>query len=313
MPDNTNQEFGSVGIVGTNTAPSMDNIDKKLDEIIVELKEINKNITNNKVAEVTPIIEPETVTPDFSSEEKLTSEEPVKEAEDNMTTGDLTDEINRAIEKIRKEKEMEETNEPSFSPVDVAKMPEAPTKDKDVIDISEILSEASATEQTNTPVMESTNQPVVNETPVVEPVKNDPIIIPETVPADTPIVPTAPVEAPVVAPASAPIEVPTVAPASAPIEVPAVAPATAPIEPANEVTDKTIELKPDVLVNDNNVVAPAQEVPTNDVKKTVVTSMYPSSFTVKVGDGAQRFTADFDNEKLAQKQVEKTLVMNNAA
>ena len=301
MPDNTNQEFGSVGIVGTNTAPSMDNIDKKLDEIIVELKEINKNITNNKVAEVTPIIEPETVTPDFSSEEKLTSEEPVKEAEDNMTTGDLTDEINRAIEKIRKEKEMEETNEPSFSPVDVAKMPEAPTKDKDVIDISEILSEASATEQTNTPVMESTNQPVVNETPVVEPVKNDPIIIPETVPADTPIVPTAPVEAPAVAPASAPIEVPTVAPA------------TAPIEPANEVTDKTIELKPDVLVNDNNVVAPSQEVPTNDAKKIVVTSMYPSSFTVKVGDGAQRYTADFNNEKLFQKQVEKTLVMNNAA
>ena len=31
--------------------------------------------------------------------------------------------------------------------------------------------------------MESTNQPVVNETPVVEPVKNDPIIIPEAVPA----------------------------------------------------------------------------------------------------------------------------------
>ena len=149
--------------------------------------------------------------------------------------------------------------------------------------------------------MESTNQPVVNETPVVEPVKNDPIIIPETVPADTPIVPTAPVEAPAVAPASAPIEVPTVAPA------------TAPIEPANEVTDKTIELKPDVLVNDNNVVAPSQEVPTNDAKKIVVTSMYPSSFTVKVGDGAQRYTADFNNEKLFQKQVEKTLVMNNAA
>ena len=298
MPDNTNQEFGSVGIVGTNTAPSMDNIDKKLDKIIAELKEINKNITNNKVAEVTPIIEPETVTPDFSSEEKLTVEEPVKEAEDNMPTDDLTDEINRAIERIRKEKEMEETNEPSFSPVDVAKMPEAPTKDKDVIDISEILSEASVAEQTNTPVMESTNQPVVNETPVVEPVKNDPIIIPEAVPADTPIVPTAPVEAPVVAPASAPIEVPTVAPA------------TAPIEPTDKTTE---ELKPDVLVNDNNAAIPAQEVPTNDVKKTVVTSMYPSSFTVKVGDGAQRFTADFNNEKLVQKQVEKTLVMNNAA
>lgn len=297
MPDNTNQEFGSVGIVGTNTAPSMDNIDKKLDEIIVELKEINKNITNNKVAEVTPIIEPETVTPDFSSEEKLTVEEPVKEAEDNMTTEDLTDEINRAIEKIRKEKEMEETNEPSFTPVNVATMPEEPK----VIDINDLLSEVPVTEQINTPVMESTNQSVVNEAPVVEPVKNDPIIIPETVPADTPIVPTAPVEAPVVAPASAPIEVPTVAPA------------TAPIEPANEVTDKTIELKPDVLVNDNNVFAPAQEVPTNDVKKIVVTSMYPSSFTVKVGDGAQRFTADFNNEKLFQKQVEKTLVMNNAA
>lgn len=274
MPDNTNQEFGSVGIVGTNTAPSMDNIDKKLDEIIVELKEINKNITNKKVAEVTPIIEPETVTPDLSSEEKLTIEEPVKEAEDNMTTEDLTDEIKRAIEKIRKEKEMEETNEPSFTPVNVATMPEAPK----VIDINDLLSEVPVTESVN-----------------------DPIIIPEAVPADTPIVPTAPVEAPVVAPASAPIEVPTVAPA------------TAPIEPANEVTDKTMELKPDVLVNDNNVVAPAQEVPTNDVKVTVVTSMYPSSFTVKVGDGAQRYTSDFNNEKLVQKQVEKALVMNNAA
>ena len=154
-------------------------------------------------------------------------------------------------------------------------------------------------------------------------------------------------------PASAPVEIPPVAPASAPYEVPPVAPATAPAEPKPSFDEQPTEsidlsaLKPDVVtppltstvdtsipqvnsipatvtpmesvvenVETSNVVTPPlsveAEAPIVDKKFDDVTANYVGMDKVNA-DGSQRSTLVDSNEKLGLEQSEKTLVMSAAA
>lgn len=289
-------DFEPVGTVGTDSYSS---IEKKLDTIIEKLDEISKNISDDKVEEVAPLVEEPVV-------ENITRQETPVELKNNIVEENSAEIPSEPIlpENDKVEEPKEEIIEEPFSPVNVSEinLPEVDntSNESNIIDINDLLAE--------TPVIEPKKEEVKPEqdlyvTPIHMPTYNpdaeeikpeeQPKIEPELAPEQSPIVAPEPVVTPIINPE--PIEVePTIV---TPIE----APSTPVIEP------KTEDNKPEIVEE--------QMIPAVEDKKgySIVSELYKGMNEAKTGNDPHRVISVVSNNFPLKKEEEKTLVMNKTA
>mgnify|MGYP007070215980 CR=1 FL=1 len=303
------ENFGPVGTIGSSQNKE---ICDKLDQIIAGINEINSNLlgvkpvlsetkeVEEKIIEKEPeevAVKEESVEPEDDAFEKELDEvvrelnekkqkelEETKEEQVENKDIETTQDFAKEIDNISKELENQPEKEDTFTQINVGTLPtvEEPKKEEnDFVDIDTLLSEDASQKQ-------------VEEAPIVSEVQEQAKV--------TPIV-----------------ENPEVEVSEKPVEE---APITSEVQEQAKVTPEVEKIEP--IVEEAPVVTPIapleqEPIPVSEVQKgySIVKEDYvgltiPENI-IKMDGSAQRVVPVSSNDKLLEKQAEKTLVMNNAA
>lgn len=311
------EPVGAVAAEATNTS----SIEQKLDKIIAELTAIRENTETNKKEEVLPQVveavpEADEILKEVNSSDIVAEEDTLEKEPEEVMTDEFVPEApigEVSVESEAKEEPKEETltdvPEETFTPVSVSNIDmDSVPAEQSITSIEDLLASVPQTvaEESKEPIVDNSDakvEPEVVAQPIVEPtpaaVQPDPVIVPE--PVSAPVVDPVTVSQPIVEP---------VAPVAAPVTP--VEPVTSEVTP--QVEEPTMEFKPDVLVNENNIPVQTVEnqVVDNAKKYTVVTPLYTGMTDVKTGDKPHRVMPMQSNDVLLSKREAKTLI-NKAA